>query len=63
MTETRTTFAIRTALRFNSLANATSAACHGRGNGIILGYDAKFWVVSLADMQRLERAGYTSISF
>ena len=44
--------------RYISLANAQYAVANRRGYAVMLGDDNRFWVVTLADAQRLERAGY-----
>ena len=44
--------------RYASLANAEYAVSLRRGYTIMLGNDGRYWVVTLADAARLERAGY-----
>lgn len=44
--------------RFTSLALAQSFADRKQGRAVMLGDDERFWVVSMADAQRLERQGY-----
>ena len=48
-----------TPLKFSSLATAKSFADKAvKTMAVMLGDDSKFWVVSMAESQRLERAGY-----
>ena len=47
-----------TVFRFSTLASATSFVANGRGMAVVMGDDARFWVVTVADAQRLVRAGY-----
>lgn len=45
--------------RYTTLAAARSAASHGvKPLRVMLGDDERFWVVTPADAQRLERMGY-----
>ena len=42
-----------------SLAAGFANRCH-KAHGIILGDDMKYWVVTMADFERLLRVGYDS---
>jgi hypothetical protein len=44
--------------KYIELANANFAVKNRRGYAVMLGDDNRFWVVTLADAQRLERVGY-----
>lgn len=48
-----------TPAKFNSRDNALSfaARCH-KAHAVVLGDDRRFWVVCLADFNRLVRAGF-----
>ena len=49
----------RRAFRFSELGAAESFA-YGevKSQAVTLGYSGRFWVVSMSDAQRLERAGF-----
>lgn len=44
--------------RFQSLALANSYAARCKGHVVLLGCDERFWVVSLKNAAKLEKAGY-----
>ncbi len=51
--------AIKKAFRFNSLGAANSFSLGTiKATAVMLGDDGLFWVVTLADMERLTHAGY-----
>jgi hypothetical protein len=45
-------------IRFVSLALASSCAARSKCDVVMLGDDGRFWIVCLADAQRLERLGF-----
>lgn len=48
--------------KFNKLSNAINFSNRTiKASAIVLGDDRKFWVVTLAEMQKLEHKGYTVI--
>jgi hypothetical protein len=53
---------MKTAFKFNTLRYAESfaARCH-KAHMIIMGDDMRFWVVTLAQGEKLIRAGYEAI--
>lgn len=48
--------------KFTKLSTARNFSNHtDKASAIVLGDDNKFWVVTLAEMMRLERGGYTVV--
>jgi hypothetical protein len=47
-----------TALKYRSRQNAERVAFDGKGLAVVMGDDSRYWVVSLADAQRLSRQGF-----
>jgi hypothetical protein len=50
------------ALKYRSRRSAERVAFSGKNLAVVLGDDGRHWVVSCADAQRLEAAGY-SVSY
>ena len=63
MTRSQLDQIIRRSSRFTSLGNARNCQDHRtKSSLIVLGCDGRFWVTTMADGERLVRAGYEAIA-